>query len=390
MAGDLLHGVSAGALAPLQTVIGVNNWLIALPALAGILLLLYFDATFVSPLQHETAAGDALNYGLLFITGVLSSFHCVGMCGALVVSYAAQRAREGGSAYGGHLWYGAGKTLSYTGIGALFGLLGSAIAFTPALRAAIGMAAGVFLLLFGLGMLKLFAPLSRFQLKMPGGFTRGLGAGLRRYRHPFFVGLLNGLMLICGPLQAMYIMAAGTGSPVAGGLLLLAFGLGTLPVMLGFGALTSLVSVSVPKLLKLSGVIVIALGAVMLNRGLVLSGAGYDFASLLQRVRTVAAPAPEVDAVREIEMNVSSEQFAPSRFVLRKGVPVRWVIHSNEVASCSSDIHVAPLNMTIPVHPGTQVVEFTPEKAGVIAWSCGMGMLQGSFEVVDPAQEAAE
>lgn len=385
MDGGVLSGVSAGALAPFQTLIGVKNPLIALSALAGILLLLYFDATLIAPYQRLTAAGDAVNYGLLFITGVLSSFHCVGMCGALVVGYATQRAREGKKAYGGHLWYGLGKTLSYTTLGAVFGWLGSAIAFTPELRAGIGIAAGVFLLLFGLGMLKLFAPLSRFQLKMPVSLTRWLGAGLRRYRHPLFVGLLNGLMLICGPLQAMYIMAAGSGSPLTGGLLLLAFGLGTLPVMLGFGALTSLVSFSVPRLLKLSGVIVIALGAVMLNRGLVLTGTGYDFAGALQRLKAVRASAPEATEVREIEMNVSGEQFAPSRFVLRKGVPVRWVIHSGEVETCNSDIHVAPLNLTIPVHPGTQVVEFTPQHTGVIAWSCGMGMLQGSFEVVDPA-----
>lgn len=364
----------------------MKKLLITLLALAGIFLVLYFDATVGVP-QQDHLSGETLDYGLLFATGVLTSLHCVGMCGALVVSYATQRAREGQRAYSGHLWYGLGKTLSYTAIGTLFGLIGSAIAFTPELRATIGMAAGVFLLLFGLGMLKLFTPLSRFQVKMPGKLTRWLGAGLRRYRHPFAVGMLNGLMLICGPLQAMYIMAAGSGSALKGGLSLLAFGLGTLPVMLGFGALTSTVSVNVPKLLKLSGVIVITLGAVMFNRGLVLAGGGYDLASLLQRLRPASAPAAETQgAVQQIEMQVGSEQFAPSRFVLRKGVPVRWVIHGAEVETCSSDIHVAPLNLSIPLQPGaTQVVEFTPEKTGVIAWSCGMGMLRGSFEVVDPA-----
>src|SRR5512134_498499 len=47
-------------------------------------------------------------------------------------------------------------------------------------------------------------------------------------RSPLVIGLLNGLMLGCGPLQAMYIMAAGTGSAQEGATMLFFFGLGTL------------------------------------------------------------------------------------------------------------------------------------------------------------------
>ena len=84
------------------------------------------------------------------------------------------------------------------------------------MRGVAGLVAGVFLLLFGLSTLRIFAPLARFRLRTPGFIMRWLGGALRRYSNPFVIGLLNGLMIICGPLQAMYIMAAGTGDPVEG------------------------------------------------------------------------------------------------------------------------------------------------------------------------------
>jgi len=104
---------------------------------------------------------------------------------------------------------------------------------------------------------------------------RFVGKEYRKHSNPFIIGLLNGLMIICGPLQAMYVMAAGTGSWSGGAAILFFFGLGTLPLLLGFGFLTSLLSANLtPKLLKASGVIVIILGTVMLNRGLAVTGSG--------------------------------------------------------------------------------------------------------------------
>jgi sulfite exporter TauE/SafE len=89
-------------------------------------------------------------------------------------------------------------------------------------------------------------------------------------------------MIICGPLQAMYVMAAGTGSPVEGALLMFFFGLGTLPVMLSFGWFATLISAGLtPKLVRFSGVIVLVLGILMVNRGLETAESGFDFHSLL-------------------------------------------------------------------------------------------------------------
>lgn len=182
---------------------------------AGIYFLLNFSSflsgNFSAPSSHEP-----LSFALLFIAGTFTGFHCAGMCGSLVIGYTVRAANKGGAKYLTHLYYGVGKTLSYTVIGGIFGALGSVVTFTPFMRGVAGLLAGVFLLLFGLSSLRLL-PVSRdLQFRAPPFLMKHLGGLLRRASSPFVIGLLNGLMIICGPLQAMYILAAGTGSPVEG------------------------------------------------------------------------------------------------------------------------------------------------------------------------------
>jgi len=383
---------SAAKAAPARFRTGVNRALTVLFALAGVALILYLDARLRLDARLPEFGQD-VSYGLLFGVGFLTGFHCVGMCGALVVGYASKCEQSGRLRYGGHLLYGLGKTVSYTVIGALFGLLGSIVAFTPQVRGLVGVAAGLFLLGFGLSLLNVWPGLRNFRIKTPPALLRFIGTQARRYGHPGVIGLLNGLMVICGPLQAMYVMAAGTGSALEGAKLMLVFGLGTLPVMLGFGALTSLASARLaPKILRLSGVLVVALGAIMLNRGLVLSGSGYDFSSGLAWVSLQLRDRLGLDVSRagpdyqSIEMDLSRRETLPNvPIVLRKGVPVKWHIHNSEMQSCVSSVLVPKLGLDIPLKNGQQTIEFTPRQEGVITWSCNMGMTTGSFLVVDEA-----
>lgn len=368
---------------------------IIVAALAGLAALILFDTRWISA-EGEPDIAQHMSLGLLFLLGLLTGFHCVGMCGGFVVGYTAADARAGRSSFVSHLAYGAGKTLSYTTIGAAFGWLGAFIAFTPMLRGVAGVAAGVFLLIFGLNMLGLFAPLRRFRLGLPGPLQNWVYREAGGRHRPFVIGLLNGLMIACGPLQAMYVMAAGTGSPVEGAKTLFVFGVGTLPVMLAFGALTTVLSGAVThRLLTASGVIVVALGAVMINRGLILTGSGADLASLTTSWRSPAPvefAQPQQDSAapksQTIEMEANGLGFTPTRFTLLRGVPVKWVINATQVTTCNNRILVPSLKLEFDVKPGRQTIEFTPEKTGVIPWSCWMGMLRGEFVVVDATPAA--
>ena len=342
--------------------------------------------------QFETPGnGQPLSLALLFIAGTLTGFHCAGMCGALVVGYTVRAANEGGAKYLTHLYYGAGKTLSYTVIGGLFGALGSIVTFTPFMRGVAGLAAGVFLILFGLSTLRVFAPLGRFQLKTPGFIMRWVGKALRRNTNPFVIGLLNGLMIICGPLQAMYIMAAGTGNPVEGAKMLFVFGLGTLPLMMGFGFLASALSRQfAPKLVRASGFIVIALGIIMLQRGHNMIGGVDPHAAMGHASQPVAGVAGGASVPQAVHTMVEQAGPVADQPVVRAGVPVQWMLMGDSLAECGGWVSLEALGQRWELTPGMSTFEFTPIEPGLLHWRCEAGGIEGDFRVEAGASRAPE
>ncbi|MGR8929335.1 MAG: urease accessory protein UreH domain-containing protein [Gammaproteobacteria bacterium] len=208
------------------------------------------------------------SYIMLLGIGFLTGFHCIGMCGSFVVSYTSSTQSKPKQILA-HLGYGLGKVISYSAIGAGFGLIGAAIAITPQIRGYAALAASLFLVIFGMRMLDLFGFLRRFVLRVPSSFSHQITDGIRKQRNAFVTGLLSGFLLGCGPLQAMYIMAAGTGNPQQGAMVLLMFSLGTLLPLWGFGMFATLLSTNVMhQLVRVSGVLVIAMGVMMAQRGM--------------------------------------------------------------------------------------------------------------------------
>jgi len=225
-----------------------------------------------------------MSHVMLFSIGFLTGFHCIGMCGSFVISYSSRVTTKTG-AFLSHLAYGIGKTISYSAIGAGFGLLGAAITITTHMRGIAALFASIFLLIYGLKMLDLIPSLRSFTIRLPKAFTKEVNSNIKTQRSPLVIGLLTGFLLGCGPLQAMYIMAAGTGSPQEGATLLLFFGLGTLVPLLGFGFFANLLSRNtIHDLVRVSGVLVIIMGVMMANRGLKLTKSGYDFGSVQEMV----------------------------------------------------------------------------------------------------------
>ncbi|MEQ1638776.1 MAG: sulfite exporter TauE/SafE family protein [Methylococcales bacterium] len=227
-----------------------------------------------------------LGYGVIFTVGFFTGFHCIGMCGGFVVNYTqgiVDRSRR--AVLLAHLSYAIGKNSSYALLGAGFGALGAVFTVTPIMRGVAAIVAGIFLLLFGLGMLKL---IPKFRLPSFGSksatVTQRIYQDLKPRRNPFTVGFLSGFLLGCGPLQAMYIMALGTANPVEGALLLLCFGTGTLIPLLTFGVFASTLSGKVQNQLQaVSAILVILMGLMMTDRGLKLTQSGYNFGAIVER-----------------------------------------------------------------------------------------------------------
>ncbi len=316
-------------------------------------------------------------FAALFILGFLTGFHCIGMCGAFVLAYS--KNLKGSGDLVPHFLYGSGKTLSYTVIGAVFGAVGSFIAFTVEMRAAVALIAGAFLVIYGLNMLNIFPILRKLQLRIPSFIPKSE----RNPRGPFVTGLLNGLMIACGPLQALYIFAAGTGSAISGAQALFFFGLGTLLPLLTFGIASNFLSRTFShNVVKFSGALVVLLGLAMASNGLNLLGVGLLEPGIPQETNVSEEIAIE-DGFQVIEMNVTRYGWEPNSFILKKGVPVKWKIYGKELNGCNNEIIVRDFALDIKLKEGLQVVDFTPDEEGVIRWSCWMGMIPGQFIVTD-------
>lgn len=257
---------------------------LSLLALISIVLLMVFSRK----LWHQFDVPDInaqLSYGMIFVVGLVTGLHCIGMCGSFVIGYTVKDSEHGRSAYLSHLLYGTGKTLSYAIFGAIFGLLGSVFSITPFMSGVSILLAGIFVIIFGLNTLNIFAVLKNIRIKQPVAMMRYANKKRRASRSPFFIGFFSGFLLGCGPLQAMYIMAAGNADPVQGAKFLTAFGLGTLPALLGFGMATRWLSGTMTRRIsKISGIILLVMGTMMLNKGLMKTKSGYDFQSISHRI----------------------------------------------------------------------------------------------------------
>jgi sulfite exporter TauE/SafE/copper chaperone CopZ len=210
---------------------------------------------------------------MIFVVGLLTGLHCVGMCGSFIIGYTAKDSMQGCSIFHSHILYGTGKTLSYAIIGAIFGLFGSLFRITPLIGGiSIGLA-GAFLIIYGLNMLNIFSFLKFIRIKQPKFIMRFVTDKKHRTNNPLFIGLFSGLILGCGPLQVMYVMAAGTGNALVGAKILALFGLGTLPALFTFGLLTRFLSNTMTRrFLQASGIILIILGTIMLLKGITRAG----------------------------------------------------------------------------------------------------------------------
>ena len=164
---------------------------------------------------------DNITYGMLFITGLLTSIHCISMCDAINLMTTFNR--ENKINLKRPILYNLGRLISYTFLGGLVGLIGSVINVSEVVNGLIIILDSIIMLLISLNMLNII----KFKLPKLIKFKNRI-----KTSNSFIIGLLNGLMP-CGPLQAMQVYALSTGSFFKGALSMFLFCLGTIPLMLG-------------------------------------------------------------------------------------------------------------------------------------------------------------
>lgn len=179
-------------------------------------------------------------YLALFLIGLLGGTHCVGMCGGILSALS----MGSGGRFPLHLAYNLGRILSYALAGAIAGALGGAslaLADQLPVRIVLFVLANFMLVALGLYLMGATRVLA-FSERLGRKLWRHLQPLTRRYlpartvAQAFPLGLLWG-WLPCGLIYSALVTAMASGSALHGAMMMLAFGLGTLPNLLLAGLL---------------------------------------------------------------------------------------------------------------------------------------------------------
>lgn len=395
-------------------------------------------------------ADTKMGYGMLFIVGLITSIHCIAMCGGINLSQCIPHGENGNendnrlATFRPAILYNLGRVISYTAIGFLLGLVGMLIeggsgTGVPILfQGVLKIIAGIFMVILGINMLGIFPWLRRFNLRMPKFLAVKIDTKKVNSRQPLMIGLLNGLMP-CGPLQSMQIVALASGNPFAGALAMFLFSLGTVPLMLGFGSLVSAFGKKFSqKVMSVGAVLVVVLGLAMLSQGGSLSGlllpdrllgmiimlciigvvasirfnrrlykavsiitvmviivtGGIALNRLNENVSlneaTAAAGEIEiVDGVQVINSTLNSGRYP--NITVQAGIPVKWVIDapSGSINGCNYKMLLKEYGIEHEFTEGENIIEFTPVKSGTVQYTCWMGMIRGNIFVIDENETEA-
>ena len=354
--------------------------------------LLLLQSNILNMLVPSRLADSKMGYGMLFVVGLLTSVHCIAMCGGISLSQSMSGLADGDKMpafqrFLPTLLYNLGRVISYTVIGALLGLVGMIIGggsgngVSPLIQGILKMFAGIFMIIMGINMLGIFLWLRKFNLSI---FRfRKLKKGSGKSRQPLMIGMLNGLMP-CGPLQSMQIIALASGNPFVGACSMFMFSMGTVPLMMGLGSVVSALGGRFKRyIIQVGAVLVVVLGLAMFSQGRSLSGL-FVWPEKTPDVSAEGEPHFEiVDGVQIVESTLSSGQYP--NITVQAGVPVRWTIHAPEgsINGCNYKIIIPDYGIQYSFEYGENIIEFTPSEAGTISYTCWMGMIHGSISVVD-------
>jgi uncharacterized protein len=386
----------------------------------------------------DVSTGSSLP--MLFVFGVLAGLSsCAALVGGMVLSLARQwlAAYPANASFAQkaepHLLFNAGRLVSYALFGAALGAVGGLVQISEAVSAILVLIVAAFMLIMGLQMLGI-PPFNRVQLALPRFITRRI-SDERRFQGrvmPFFLGALT-FFLPCGFTITAQSLALVSGSAVRGGLIMLFFALGTLPMLLviGLSSMRLLQTRTIaPLFAKVAGVLVIFFAVWTINARLTVMGlapvapvqAKAPVAAVTRAAPTQVAPAtptavavaqqlpatptplasratatpvpapassgdlpPIVDGKQVVRMTASASAYEPRAFKVRMGVPVRLEVTDVGTSGCTSAMVFPGMfsGRLALTHGQTSVKEFTPQKVGTFKYSCWMGMVTGSIQVVE-------
>lgn len=321
---------------------------------------------------------------LAFVTGLTTGgLSCLAVQGGLLASSVTTQEKSRGIVTISSFLVA--KLIAYTILGFLLGFVGSTLVLSPKLFGVLQIVVGLFMVAT-VGRLLNLHPIFRYFVIQP---PRSIYKMMKGTSAPALLGLLT-VLIPCGVTQAMMIIAVGSGNPLSGAAIMAAFILGTSPIFFALGA--SVVELLKRPVFSYAAAGVIAVFALLsINGGLGLIGSFYTFGNIVRAAtmtvdeiaRSRGTVAGTNDGVQNVTIRVQSNGYQPSATTLKRGIPVKLELITNNVAGCTRAFTIPEYDVSkVLPETGREEIVFTPMKTGRLAYSCGMGMYTGSFNVV--------
>ncbi|MDP2813067.1 MAG: sulfite exporter TauE/SafE family protein [Erysipelotrichaceae bacterium] len=322
------------------------------------------------PPQIDT---ETIALPLVAVYGLITSFHCVSMCGGIALSQSMAKI-QGKTPYQSTFLYNFGRIASYTGFGILLGGVGSFFSISPLMRNLILLAGGLLMLYYGISLMG-WVSMPKIPSIMPRVNNKKISEGFR----PLIVGILNGFMP-CASLQMMQLYALASGSMISGGLIMLVFALTTAPVLVTIGLLSSKLNLKSSRRVKLvSAAVVVLIGSQMAFRSMSALNIPLPFINSQENLRL----APVVDGVQMITLTVDWNGYQLDYTAVQKGIPVQITVNPVSLSGCSNPITIPAFDIEIDGLSTQLSAIFTPVKTGKIRIQCWMNMISTNLKVLD-------
>lgn len=336
------------------------------------------------------------NLLIIFLTGLTTGgLTCLAIQGGLLTSVIAQQENQitKSNKLIPIVSFLTGKIIIHTLLGFLLGTLGQTLTLSPITRGWIQIVIGIYLLGIAGSILNLH-PFFRYFVIKPPKFLARLAKNESQSQSlfaPFLLGLST-VFLPCAVTQATEVIAIGSGNPLYGAAIMFAFVLGTSPTFLLFGFLLNSGAKAFQKYFpQVASVALVGMSLYSINNGIGLTGSVYTFQNFYQ----VAIKPQDLQAsdtgkiniqngVQNATITVNNSGYAPQVISLKKDIPVRLTLKTNNVQSCSRAFTIPALNIQkLLPSTGETIIEFTPKKLGALAFSCSMGMYTGRFNIIN-------
>ena len=217
------------SIVPEEKKVNWKEFIIAVPvALGFIVLFILLQKLGIVNLVNASK----VTYGTAFLVGLVASVStCMAVVGGLVLSLSATFAKEGDRVRP-QLLFHSGRLISFFILGGVIGAAGSLFQLGSLGTLVLGLVIASSMFILGVQLLDVFSGTKRWQVAMPAVFSKR-AFSLVKFNHtltPALVGIAT-FFLPCGFTQSMQVYTLSTGSFLKGGLTMLTFALGTLPVL---------------------------------------------------------------------------------------------------------------------------------------------------------------